>query len=127
MADLSPVPGGKFTDEMLAKNFVSIASGFQDMERWMSHMEGHITELYQMAKAAAEVKVKTPSRVKPFLIGAAVGIVVYRYGKQYTREVKKVLQDEGVSVQVGKAADAAKERLNPIVDKAKDVVNDKRD
>jgi hypothetical protein len=93
MSGFSPVPGDGFTDEMLAKNFVAIASGFQDMERWVSHLEGHVTELYQAAKAASEVKIKTPSRVKPFLIGAAVGIVLYRYSKNNRAQIEQIKKE----------------------------------
>ena len=79
MSGLSPVAGEKFTDVMLAKNFQAIAAGFQDVERWVGHINEHVDDLFDLAEKAA--KVKKPSRVKPFLLGAAAGVFVYRWVK----------------------------------------------
>lgn len=80
MSGLSAVSdtAGKFTDEMLAKNFISIANGFDDFEKYLGHLEGHVSEL---SKSVQTLVAKAPrsSKIKPFLVGAAVGVVAYKY------------------------------------------------
>lgn len=120
----------KFTDELLAKNFVAIAKGFQDMERWIAHLEGHVGELYEMAKTAAEVqvKVKTPSRVKPFLFGAVVGVAVFTYATGNTRKVREVVEKakEEATSRVEKAKGEAASRLEDLKDAVEEKDNDSK-
>lgn len=100
--NVNAVPGvEKFTDELLAKNFIAIAQGFDSMDNrldmldnWIRHVEGHVGELYELAKKAAEVqvKVKTTSRVKPFIIGAVVGAAVYTYATRNSRKIETLVE-----------------------------------
>lgn len=60
---------------------------------------------------AAKVKVKAPSRVKPFLIGAAVGVVAYRYIKKNSTVIR---------VRAEELKDEAQQRVTETLDTAKD-------
>lgn len=104
----------KFTDEMIAKNFIAIANGFENMERWIAHLEGHVGEIYEMAQKAVETqaKVKTPSRVKPFLFGAVVGVALYTYATKNQRKIEKVVE-------------VVKEEATSRIEDLKDAVEDK--
>lgn len=92
MSGLSAVDtASKFTDEMLAKNFISIANGFDDFEKYLGHLEGHVSEL---SKSVQTLVAKAPkaSKIKPFIVGAAVGVVAYRYFTKNRRQVEAVVE-----------------------------------
>lgn len=123
MSGLSAVSdaGSKFTDEMLAKNFISIANGFDDFEKYLGHLEGHVSEL---SKSVQTLVAKAPkaSKVKPFIVGAAVGVVVYRYVQKNRRKLEVLVEN---------ANEGARQRFSDVAetvgDKAKDVASDVRD
>lgn len=110
MSGLSAVSDGatKFTDEMLAKNFISIANGFDDFEKYLGHLEGHINEL---SKSVQTLVAKTPkvSKVKPFVFGAVVGVAVYRYVKANAHKP--------IVAAVNNMKDEAEQRVTESVDK----------
>jgi hypothetical protein len=91
---------GEYTEKVLTDNFLNIAKGFKSMDNRIDmldngvrHLSGHIAELFQMAEASAKVQAKTPSRFKPFVVGAVVGIVAYRYAKVNARKIEKIKQE----------------------------------
>lgn len=91
---------GEYTDKILTENFTNIAKALGSMDNrldmfdgWIKHIEGHVGELYTVTKELAEVKLKSPSRVKPFVVGAVVGVVAYRYVKANKRKIEKITQD----------------------------------
>lgn len=90
---------GEYTDKILTENFTNIAKALGSVDNRMDlldnglrHLNGHIGELFEMVKAAEVVKVKAPGRIKPFVIGAAVGVVAYRYVKTNKRKIEKIQQ-----------------------------------
>lgn len=98
----SVTKAGEYTDKILSENFMNVAKGFaaadkrMDMlENGIRHLSGHIAELFEAADAAAKTaaKVKTPSRVKPFVVGAVVGVAAYRYSIR-NRAKLQALADE---------------------------------
>lgn len=92
---------GEYTDKILSENFTNIAKALGSVDNRMDmldnglrHLNGHIGELFEMAKQTAEtaVKVKSPGRIKPFVVGAVVGVVAYRYVKNNKRKIEKIQQ-----------------------------------
>lgn len=99
------VKAGEYTEKVLTDNFTNIAKGFKAMDNRMDmlengirHVSGHVAELFQMAEAASKVQVKTPSRLKPFVLGAVVGVVAYRYAKANSRKIEKIKQEAKAQV-----------------------------
>lgn len=91
-----------FTDEMLAHNFRSIDSAFREVMGFMEATNGNVEHL--LKKTA-----KSPSKVKPFLIGAAVGIVVLRTMQKRSDQLKKAMDDSGITETASQAVDKAKD------------------
>jgi hypothetical protein len=98
----SVTKAGEYTDKILSENFSNVAKGFSAMDKRMDmlenglrHLNGHIGELFDAVRETAETtaKVKTPSRVKPFVVGAVVGVVAYRYVKNNKRQIEKIKQE----------------------------------
>lgn len=91
----SAVAAGEYTEKVLTDNFTNIAKGFQSIDAKLLHLEGHISELYEMAQVTAKTaaKIKTPSRIKPFVVGAAVGVVIYRYTKNNRNKIEQIKRD----------------------------------
>lgn len=91
---------GEYTEAVLTDNFLNIAKGFKSMDNRIDmldngirHLSGHIAELFQMVETTAKVQPKTSSRVKPFILGAAVGVVAYRYAKANARKIEQIKQE----------------------------------
>jgi hypothetical protein len=82
-----------YTDKILDENFRMIregfdwtAQGFRAMEKNFAHLEGHIGEL---ARAQAKLAEKTKTRkVLPFVVGAVVGVYVYKKLKKNGMEIE---------------------------------------
>lgn len=110
---LNSVATNTFTDEMLAKNFVSIANGFDDFDKMLGHAEGHIAEL---SKTVQTLVAKAPrgSKFKPFVLGAVAGVVVYKYVTRNRTKIENVVADIQTDV---------KERVNTVMDNAKNAPN----
>jgi hypothetical protein len=115
MSGLSAVSdtAGKFTDEMLARNFVSIANGFDDFEKYLGHLEGHVSEL---SKSVQTLVAKAPrvSKVKPFLVGAAVGVVAYKYFTKNRHKIEEYAETvkEEVKERFDSSPDSAEVRFS---------------
>ncbi len=88
---MSALNTAAFTDDVLAKNFLSIATSFDDFEKFLSHLDGHVTEL---SKTVHTLVAKTPkvSKVKPFLLGAVVGVSAYRYLKKNSPKIQSYIE-----------------------------------
>lgn len=102
MTTTAQTVGGKYTEEILNKNFTAIAKEFERIEAWRKHMSGHITELYEVADETAQtvyqvsekaVKAVTkksgvPTKYK-VILGVAVGIYIGK--KVMTRDFNEKL------------------------------------
>lgn len=106
---VAATPAKAFTDEMLAKNFTAIGQAFFEFENWSEKIDKQLVEVAKLASVK-------PSKAKPFVLGAVVGVVAYRYLTKNAASIKKVLEDEGVSVRVGQAKDAVKEKVDEVID-----------
>lgn len=106
---LNSVATNTFTDEMLAKNFVSIANGFEDFDKLIGHVEGHVAEL---SKTVQTLVAKAPrgSKFKPFVLGAVVGIAVYKYATKNGRKIELVVED--VKSEAAARLDSLKGNIN---------------
>lgn len=113
MSALSPVPGSEFTSEMLAKNFVAIAGGFDDFDKALMHMQGHISEL---SSTVQTLVAKTPkaSKFKPFVLGAVVGVVVYKWSTKNRHKIDSIVKDIQVDVSNPSVAAAVDKIKNSI-------------
>ncbi len=95
MSVQSTVAAGTYTEAILNDNFTQIAKGFQSVNNHIQHLEGHISELYEMAQGAAKVaaKTKAPGRIKPFIFGAAVGVALYSYSKKNQHKIEAIKRE----------------------------------
>jgi hypothetical protein len=86
---------GKYTEEILNRNFTAIAKSFSSIDGrldmfddWIRHLEGHVGELYKAAQTATKPKgVKTKYKV---VLGVAAGIYIGK--KVMTREFNEKLE-----------------------------------
>jgi hypothetical protein len=92
---------GEYTEQILNDNFTNVAKAFKaadvrmnGLENGLHHLSDHIAELYDMVKetGATQVVAKS-SRLKPFLVGAAVGVAVYSYSKKNKRKIEQIQRD----------------------------------
>lgn len=92
MSAVSAVASNGFTDEMLAKNFTAIASGFQDFDKLIGHLEGHVGELSSTVQTLV-AKAPRGSKFKPFVLGAVAGVVVYKYVTRNRTKLENIVSD----------------------------------
>lgn len=93
------VSSGAFTDEILSKNFLEIAKGFSSVDNrldmfdsWIKHIEGHVTELYQMASETAKVATKGRGMKTKHKVIIAVGVGLYLGRKSMTNEFNRRME-----------------------------------
>lgn len=91
--------GGAYTEEILTKNFVAISKEFNNVTQWQRHMEGHISELFEVTSDLYDVAADLTKRVaKPngmktkykVILGVVVGVYVGR--KMMTRNFEEKLE-----------------------------------
>lgn len=91
--------GGAYTEEILTKNFVAISKEFNNVTQWQRHMEGHISELFEVTSDLYDVaadltkRVSKPNGVKTkykIIFGVVVGVYVGR--KMMTRDFEEKLE-----------------------------------
>lgn len=103
MTTTAQTVSGKYTEEILNRNFTSIAKEFERIEAWRKHMGGHISELYQAAEETGQTMlelaqatsraVSKPKGMKTkhkVLLGVVVGVYVGR--KMMTRDFNEKLE-----------------------------------
>ena len=106
MSVVSTTPVEKFTDEILAKNFVTIANTMDGFDNWISHIEGHVAELSKTVQTLVAKQPKV-SKVKPFLLGVATVVVAAKLIERNRHQIEKA---------VAKAQEAARDAKAKVAD-----------
>src|SRR3954471_9180103 len=103
MTTTAQTVSGKYTEEILNRNFTAIAKEFERIEAWRKHMGGHISELFdasneigetmlELAKATQKAVSKpkgVPTKYK-VVLGVVAGIYIGK--KVMTREFNEKLE-----------------------------------
>lgn len=103
MTTTAQTVSGKYTEEILNKNFTAIAKEFERVEAWRKHMGGHIAELFDASNEigqtmlelaqATQKAVSKPKGIKTkykVALGVAAGIYIGQ--KLMTHEFNEKLE-----------------------------------
>lgn len=103
MTTTAQTVSGKYTEEILNKNFTAIAKEFERIEAWRKHMGGHISELFEasneigetmleLAKATQKAVSKPKGIPTKYKVALGVAAGIYIGKKVMTRDFDEKLE-----------------------------------